>query len=183
MTPFAIPAVAAQGLANSVLGACRSGVLGGEHESRKPLPRRLVLVLGGHATSDEADCRSQRQSGGAFRASGEIEGSAHLGGVDPLMCLRGGLLVRLARPLREGVHFAGLARRTGVHSITRPEEVSIHPKSMMVLAAYPPPACRSATGALPCAEEPRGSYETNAKEQTVYQSWPATRSDAWANHP
>jgi hypothetical protein len=33
-----------------------------------------------------------------------------------------------------GVHFAELARRTGVESITRPEEVSMHPMMIMAVA-------------------------------------------------
>jgi hypothetical protein len=34
----------------------------------------------------------------------------------------------------QGVHFAGLVRRTGVESITRPEEVSMHPIMIMAMA-------------------------------------------------
>jgi hypothetical protein len=43
------------------------------------------------------------------------------------------LVERVGEIAVRGVHFAELVRRTGVESITRPEEVSMHP--MMIMAA------------------------------------------------
>ncbi len=49
--------------------------------------------------------------------------------------LRGTSLVRrFGEVAVRSVHFAALARRTGVESITRPEEVSMHPKMIMAVA-------------------------------------------------
>jgi hypothetical protein len=49
--------------------------------------------------------------------------------------LRGTSLVRrFGEVAARYVHFAALARRTGVESITRPEEVSMHPKMIMAVA-------------------------------------------------
>jgi hypothetical protein len=51
------------------------------------------------------------------------------------MSVRGTSLVRrFGEVAVRGVHFAGLARRTGVESITRPEEVSMHPMMIMAVA-------------------------------------------------
>jgi hypothetical protein len=65
---------------------------------------------------------------------GEMEGCTLAGKVDPLdVC---GVLCRWAggHDLGVGVHFGELARRTGVESLTTPEEVSMHPMMIMAMA-------------------------------------------------